>query len=183
MTWHKERCCTFHCGKGQNIKNTVIDPLNQIGDYNTTSFNIQESCILLKQCIYLFSMILTLNNDCFSVEYSWLVSITGTVCVLCEVLSGFCRFIEFTFKQCHVSGGHSKTCHCRRSVSIPGQSRVRSVIQKVALGQIFVAVFLFPLLVSLYQLYVLIFIWILRVVSSEQRTGEAWEPFEISAFS
>jgi len=51
-------------------------------------FNIHQFYVLPTQCVYVFCVDLRTNSDYFTVNINWLVCITETECVYCEVRTG-----------------------------------------------------------------------------------------------
>jgi hypothetical protein len=63
----------------------VINPLKTSGHYMYRQFNIQQSYVLLTQCIYVFCVDLKQTAIISLYSINWLVVITETECVYCEV--------------------------------------------------------------------------------------------------
>jgi hypothetical protein len=136
----------------------------------TNRFNIQQFYVLPTQCICVFCLDLRTNSSYFLYSINWLVLITETESV------------------CYALGCLSP----RRSGFDPRSVHLRLVVDKLALGKVFLPVLQCPLSLSTHQCSILDFIyenfkqakpWNMYKSSifSEFRTTGQWSTFSVSS--
>jgi hypothetical protein len=53
----------------ENVFISYLTLKSPVVTMHTTCYNILKLCILARECIYVFRMVLTINSDCFSKQH------------------------------------------------------------------------------------------------------------------